>query len=96
MEKEVIVKWKIREGKINEVLKLLPELAQQTRKEEGNLFYTIYQSEENPNELVLHERYADGQALHAHKFSEHYLKIVRNQILPLLETREVMLVQKIM
>lgn len=95
MEKELIVKWKIRETETAEILKMLPALAEKTRNEEGNILYGIYQSEENANELVLHERYTDAAAVEVHKNSEHYQEIVVKRILPHLETREVLIVKQI-
>jgi len=95
MEKELIVKWKIKEGKTDHVLKLLPELAKLTQQEKGNLSYSIYQSESDSAVLFLHESYLDEQAIEVHKNSEHYQRIVTNQILPHLEIREVSFVSKL-
>jgi len=95
MEKELIVKWKIREDKTSEILKLLPELAEATKKELGNLMYAIYQSESNPNELILHERYVDEDAAEAHKTSKHYHDIVAGKIIPHLENREVTVIKQL-
>ncbi|MTH17731.1 putative quinol monooxygenase [Flavobacterium sp. LC2016-01] len=95
MEKEVIVKWKIKESETAEILKLLPELAEKTKKEEGNIYYAIYQSEDNPNELILHERYVDQQAQEIHRNSKHYQSIVVDQIAPYLEERTVYVVKKL-
>ncbi|NMH27131.1 putative quinol monooxygenase [Flavobacterium silvaticum] len=95
MEKELIVKWKIKESGTARVLELLQQMATETKKEKGNIFYNIYQSEDNPNELFLHERYTNPQALEDHKNSTHYNKIVAEQIIPLLETREVVMVKQL-
>lgn len=95
MEKELIVKWKIKETETAAILELLPALAEETRKEEGNIHYAIYQSEGNPNELLLHERYATTEAMETHKNSEHYQTIVAEKILPHLETREVYVLKRL-
>jgi quinol monooxygenase YgiN len=95
MEKEVIVKWNIKKTETSEILKLLPELAEKTRNEEGNVLYNIYQTEGNPDELILHERYSDEAAMEAHKNSEHYQNIVAGSIIPHLETREVFIVKRL-
>lgn len=95
MGREAIVKWKIRETETSEILKLLAELAEKTKKEEGNISYTIYQSESDPNELILHECYVDQDAQDAHKNSEHYQAIVAGRIIPHLEAREVYIVKKL-
>lgn len=95
MEREVIVKWKIKETETAEILKLLPALAEETKKETGNVHYSIYQSENNPNELILHERYVDSEAQEAHRNSKHYQAIVVDKIIPFLEEREVYVVKKL-
>jgi quinol monooxygenase YgiN len=96
MERELIVKWRIKESETSRILKMLPELAEQTKKEEGNLCYMIYQSESNPNELILQERYKDQNAVEAHKNSEHYQRIVVKEIIPILEIREVVVVRRLL
>lgn len=95
MEKELIVKWKIAASETSRILGLLPELVEKTRNEKGNLLYHIYQSADDLNVLILHERYADQEAVDFHKNSEHYLETVAAQIIPHLETREVQLVNQL-
>jgi hypothetical protein len=68
-------------------MKLLPELAEKTRSEQGNVSYTIYQSESDPNEFPLHEVYVDTAGAEAHRQSEHYQRIVVQEIIPHLEVR---------
>jgi len=96
MEKELIVKWTIKASETSRILSLLPQLAEKTRNEPGNLSYNIYQSADDVNVIFLHERYADQDAVEAHKNSEHYLATVANQIIPHLENREVQLVNKLL
>jgi quinol monooxygenase YgiN len=96
MEKEIIVKWKIKASETPRILALLRAMAEKTRAEPGNLLYTIYQSENDPNEIILHERYTDADAVEAHKKSDHYQRIVATEIIPHLEVREVSLVQKLL
>jgi len=88
-KKTIIAKWKIKEAETSRILKILPELVEKTRKEKGNISYAIYQSETYPSELILHEEYTDAAALESHKQSEHYQRIVANQIAPHLAAREV-------
>lgn len=95
MKKEIFVKWRIKESETLRILPLLPELAEKSRAEKGNVSYAIYQSEANPNELILHECYADAEAAEAHKNSAHYRDIVACQIIPHLELREVTLVKQL-
>jgi quinol monooxygenase YgiN len=94
MEKELVVKWKIKAAELPGILELLPELAEKTRSEDGNVFYEIYRSESEPTEFVLRERYVDDEAAQAHRNSEHYQRIVAGKIIPHLEVREVMVVKR--
>jgi quinol monooxygenase YgiN len=95
MKREVIVKWKIKASETARILAMLPELAEKTKGEEGNITYAIYQSEADPNELILHECYVDAEAAEAHRNSEHYQKIVATEIIPHLEVREVTIVKQL-
>lgn len=96
MEKEIIAIWKVRPTETERILALLPDLAAQTRSEEGNIFYSVYRSETDPNELILHECYADEHAANAHRKSEHYQNIVVAEIIPCLESRSVTVVKKLL
>ena len=96
MSKELIVKWKIKEAELPRILALLPELAEKTKNEDGNVFYRIYQSETDSGVLVLHEQYVDAEAAEAHRQSDHYQQIVAAQIAPHLEIREVIAVRKLL
>ena len=95
MEKELIVKWTIRESETSRILGLLSQLAADTQAEKGNLAYNIYQTADNANVLILHERYADQEALDFHKNSLHYQETVASQIIPYLENREALLLNKL-
>jgi quinol monooxygenase YgiN len=96
MNIEFIVKWKIKESETDRILKMLPELAEKSKKEKGNVSYAIYQSDSADNELILHEQYTDVDAVEAHKQSVHYQTIIVNEIIPHLTLREVMRVRKLL
>jgi len=95
MNIELIVKWRVKESELSRILALLPELAGKSKEEEGNLLYSVYQSESDGSELILHERYRDAEAVETHKSSEHYQRIVVKEILPHLVIREVVRVRKL-
>jgi autoinducer 2-degrading protein len=95
MEKELVVKWKIKETEIERILGLLPDLVEKTRNEKGNLLYTIYQSVDDAGVLILHEKYTDAEAVELHKASAHYQGTVAEQIIPHLELREVSILKKL-
>jgi quinol monooxygenase YgiN len=95
MEKIILVKWKIKESETVRILKRLPELVEQSRKEKGNMTYSIYQAEKDFNDLILHEQYIDAAAAESHRQSEHYQRIVVGEIIPHLATREVIPLKKL-
>jgi quinol monooxygenase YgiN len=95
MEKELIIKWKIKETETPRILDLLPQLVEKSRSEKGNLSYNIYQSVDDNNVFILHERYIDAEAVELHKSSAHYQEIVAGEIIPYLEVREVSSLKKL-
>ncbi|UFH32690.1 antibiotic biosynthesis monooxygenase [Chryseobacterium sp. C-71] len=88
-------KWQVKEGKLNAVLEIMKEAAQKSSEEQGNLFYKIHQSKNDENTLILFEGYENESAVEFHKNSEHYQNMVVKQIIPLLESREVTLMNRI-
>ncbi len=87
----VFAKWQVKEGQTAQVLALLKDAAEASRKEEGNLFYDVHQSINDPRTIILFEGYTDEVALNEHRNSPHFQTIVISQIIPLLESREVIL-----
>ncbi|WP_040005532.1 putative quinol monooxygenase [Fibrisoma limi] len=84
-----VAEWRTKSGQLEEVLKLLAEVVQKSREENGNLFYTVYQSYNDPNTLFLIEGYKDESALDAHRNSDYFQRIVIGKIVPLLDNRAV-------
>jgi autoinducer 2-degrading protein len=91
----VYAKWQVKEGKLDSVLQILKEVSKKSSEEEGNLFYKIHQNKADENILILFEGYQNESALEFHKNSEHYQNLVAKQIIPLLENREVILMDQI-
>lgn len=91
----LFAKWKVREGNLDRVLSLMPNLAAQSRAEEGCLCYDIHQGRTEPNTLMLFECYRDQAAVDAHRSSEHFQKMVIGELVPLLESREPLLATKL-
>lgn len=91
----VCAKWEVQEGKLDAVLTILKEAAQKSSEERGNLFYKVHQSQTDKNTLILFEGYEDQSAIEFHRNSEHYKSTVVDQIIPLLKSREVILMDGI-
>jgi (4S)-4-hydroxy-5-phosphonooxypentane-2,3-dione isomerase len=87
----VFAKWQVKEGQTAQVLALLKDAAEASRKEEGNLFYDVHQSINDPRTIILFEGYTDEAALNEHRNSPHFQTVVIGQIVPRLESREVIL-----
>lgn len=64
-----------------------------TRAEPGCVAFTAHKSADDPRVFVLYEQYRDRAALDAHVASEHYGVIARERIRPLLEHRNVSILQ---
>ncbi|WP_293303989.1 putative quinol monooxygenase [Pedobacter sp. UBA5917] len=91
----VFAKWQVAVGELDKVLAYLPQLAEKSRAEAGNLYYKVYQDNADPDMLLLNEAYRDEEALNAHRNSAHYQEIVVTKVLPLLKGREVSLTHEL-
>ncbi len=61
---------------VEEYYKLIFELIDRTREEEGNISYTLYADSEHPGEHVLIEEWKDNEVLEAHFRTEHFTTLV--------------------
>lgn len=68
----IVVKFTIRRERSDEWLSLVDDFTQATRREEGNLFFEWSRSVDNPNQFVLVEAFASGEAGEAHVNSDHF------------------------
>jgi (4S)-4-hydroxy-5-phosphonooxypentane-2,3-dione isomerase len=91
----VFAKWQVQTGRLDEVLPLLREVAAQSTREPGNLFYQVHQSTADNNTLLLYEAYRDESALAAHRDTDHFKNLVLGKIIPLLAHREVVLTRSL-
>lgn len=92
----VFATWEVKEGHLDTVLSLLSQAAVKSREEEGNLFYDIHQSNTDANTIILFEGYTSNEAVAEHRSSAHFQEIVVGKIVPLLESREVILTTPIL
>jgi len=92
----VYAQWHVKDGHVDAVLELLQHVAGKTLQEKGNLFYKVHQNQSDKNNLILFEGYSDADAVEAHRHSQHYKSFVAEQIIPLLEKREVILMDQLM
>ena len=72
-EKIVIVaRLTVKTGQEKAFLDVASKLVNATRIEDGNLFYTLYQSVENSTEFIFYEEYKDDAAVKTHLSSAHF------------------------
>jgi quinol monooxygenase YgiN len=88
-ELQVIARYTISAGKQDEVLKLLPTLAEASRSEPGNIAFVAYRQLDDNRKIVLLERYTSRDAFAAHRETPHFKDLVLKRLIPLLDSREV-------
>jgi (4S)-4-hydroxy-5-phosphonooxypentane-2,3-dione isomerase len=91
----LFAKWQIKEGHVDQVLELLGQMTEKTRKEEGNLFYKIHRSISDASTLMLYEGYVDTAAVEAHRNADYFQSLVIGKIVPILESREAILASEL-
>lgn len=65
-------KIKILEEKRDEYLKLMESLVEETRKEDGVLYYSHFEDVQESNTFVVVENYIDEAAINSHMESPHF------------------------
>ncbi|MCO0861184.1 putative quinol monooxygenase [Staphylococcus pasteuri] len=65
-------KIKILEEKRDEYLKLMESLVEETRKEDGVLYYSHFEDVQERNTFVIVENYVDETAINSHMESPHF------------------------
>jgi quinol monooxygenase YgiN len=86
-ELQVIARYTMSAGKQDEILALLPKLAEASRCEPGNVSFVIYRQLDDDRNIVLLERYASRDAFAAHQETSHFKDLVLGQIAPRLDSR---------
>lgn len=77
MEKYIIAQFFISCENLDTFKSLVNDLVKKTREEEGNIFYTAYQSTENPSDFIFYEEYKDDSSFEFHLNTEHYKKFAQ-------------------
>ena len=83
----VAVNWRCKTGLRSELLELAAEMAPLARLEEGCLFYQCHIDPDDPELIFLYELYTDEDAFKEHTGTPYFERIVRQGMLPLLESR---------
>ena len=73
---KIYIKFKIKEGHVEDYLAARRELVQKSQAEEGNITYTLNAVKDQPNVVALLEIWKDEEALEIHKNTEHFKNLV--------------------
>jgi quinol monooxygenase YgiN len=71
-KKVVVARVAVKDGQEAAFIEIALTLVKATRTEEGNLFYSVYQSPANPTEFIFYEEYKDDAAFQTHASSAHF------------------------
>jgi quinol monooxygenase YgiN len=83
----VAVNWQCKPGFRAELLELATEFAPLARLEEGCLFYQIHTDPNDPELIFIYELYTNEDAFKEHIGTPYFERLVRQGMLPLLESR---------
>ncbi|MBM9596020.1 putative quinol monooxygenase [Roseitranquillus sediminis] len=84
----LLARYHIADGKRDEVVGQIREMkARVEETEPACLAYDVWQSQDDPDVLVLHEVYADQAGVDAHRETAHFKEIVEGRIVPNLKNR---------
>jgi autoinducer 2-degrading protein len=84
----LLAKYYVKPGNVDAVLDAFREAVPLVlANEPGCSRYEISISQDDPNLILIDERYADADALAAHRATTHFAEIVQGRIWPLLEKR---------
>ncbi len=87
--KVLFAKYTVSQGKAEEVLGYLRVMAEKVKESEpGCRVYSVHQSAEEAESIVLYEVYEDEAALEEHRNTLHFKEIIEGKVIPLLEKRE--------
>lgn len=76
MEKSIAC-VKIYENRIDDFISAVSKVAEPTRKEEGCVFYELYQTEEDPSVFYFCEEWKDISDLKKHLDSSHVARFIK-------------------
>lgn len=90
----VIAKIPVNPGSKETVLKEVKALVSKVAKEKGTLHYTFNIDENDPDTLVVIERYKDAEAMGAHASTPYFQEFI-NKVMPLIGPMEIVTLKEI-
>jgi quinol monooxygenase YgiN len=83
----IVARYRTRPGESDRVAAILEKHVAATRAEPGCVQFDAIRSRENPDEIVLYEKYVDEAAFEAHRKSPHFATYIEGQVIALLTER---------
>jgi len=84
----LVARWVAREGEEERLVALLEQLAPASRAEPGCIQYQPCRDRDDPRRFLIFDIYQDDEAFKAHGESEHFRRLVLDEAVPLLESRD--------
>lgn len=73
---KIVAKLPVLKDRVEEFKQTAKELVEQSRAEEGNVFYSLNVSKADPNLLVFIENWKDQDAIDVHNATAHFTTIL--------------------
>ncbi|MHC1720169.1 MAG: putative quinol monooxygenase [Clostridiaceae bacterium] len=73
---KLISKRLVKEGKLDDIIKVFKELAAPSRKEKGCLSYELFQDQKDSDIVAIIEEWENKEALDEHKKTDHFINLV--------------------
>ena len=83
----VAAQYYAKEGKDNEIARILQTMIPISRAEPGCALYTVNRSIEDPRKFLLYEQYHDKSGYEAHMATDAFKENILGKVVPMLESR---------
>jgi (4S)-4-hydroxy-5-phosphonooxypentane-2,3-dione isomerase len=83
----VAAQYYAKEGKDDEIARILQQMIPVSRAEPGCALYTVNRSLDDPRKFLLYEQYHDKSGYEAHMATDAFKENILGKVVPMLETR---------
>lgn len=73
MSIQIVAHIELKPGTREELMPVLKTLVEESKKEEGNIAYDLFEHLKNPDKFVMIETWASKEAIDAHSKMPHYI-----------------------
>jgi quinol monooxygenase YgiN len=80
--------WRALPGEEDRIARIIEEMTPLSRAEPGCLYYQAHRSPDDEQLFYLYEQYVDESGYEAHIGSEHFTRLVKEEAIPNLESRD--------